>query len=280
MLLTPKIAHKLAETLLPAEVMEWAGDLKIKDNGHGFDAFGLHPSFAAFGLGLCWKLHQDYFRVQSYGVENIPTDSGAVMAANHSGTIPTDAAMLWADVLLKTRRIPRPIADHFVPSLPWIGVLFARSGLVGGSRGNARALLSSNELVMIFPEGVGGIGKNAKLAYQLQKWHLGHAELAIRHGVPVIPTAIIGAEEQMPQIGQINSLGKLLGLPYMPIPLTPLPLPVRYHIHYGEPVPVHLDYKPEAADDPNVVREAAGRVRSSVEALIEHGLAARENIFE
>jgi 1-acyl-sn-glycerol-3-phosphate acyltransferase len=280
MLLTPKIARGLAKTLLPADVMEWAGKLEIQDNGHGFDPFGLHPSFAALGLGLCWKLHHDYFRVKSYGVENIPTDKGGVIAANHSGTIPTDAMMLWADVLLQSKRIPRPIADHFVPSLPWFGVLFARSGMVGGSRGNARALLSSDELLMIFPEGVGGIGKNARLAYQLQKWHLGHAELAIRHGVPVIPTAIIGPEEQMPQIGQINSLGKLLGLPYMPIPLTPIPLPVRYHIHYGEPIPVHLDYRPEAADDPNVVREAAGRVRSSVESLIEHGLASRENIFE
>jgi 1-acyl-sn-glycerol-3-phosphate acyltransferase len=280
MLLTPKIARRLAKTLLPTEVMDWAGALEISDNGHGFDPFGLHPSFAALGLGLCWKLHHDYFRVLSYGVENIPKESGAIIAANHSGTIPTDAMMLWADVLIQTRRIPRPIADHFVPSLPWLGVLFARSGMVGGSRGNAKALLSSDELLMIFPEGVGGIGKNSKLAYQLQKWHLGHTELAIRHGVPIVPTAIIGPEEQMPQIGQINSIGKLFGLPYMPIPLTPLPLPVRYHIHYGEPIPVHLKYKPEDADNPDVVREAAEDVRHSVELLIKNGLSTRKNIFE
>ena len=88
--------------------------------------------------------------------------------------------------------------NHFVPALPFIGTIFARGGMVGGSRGNVRALLEAGELLMIFPEGTPGIIKPFHKRYQLQKFRVGHAELAIRHQVPVIPVGIVGAEEQLP----------------------------------------------------------------------------------
>ena len=279
MFLTPRVARKLAKMILPAEVHELVSQIDLKDSGHGYDSFGMHRDYVALGLAIVYKLHSSYFRVTSYNIEHLPSTGNGVIAANHSGTIPTDAMMLWADVLLNAKRVARPVADHFVPSLPYIGLLFARGGMVGGSRGNAQALLSSDELLMIFPEGVGGIGKHPSKAYELQRWHLGHAELAIRHSAPVYPVGIVGAEEQMPQLGQIDSLGKLLGLPYMPIPATPLPLPVRYHLHYGPPLRFDEEYTPDQADDPEVVREAAARVRDEVDRLIRQGLEMREGIF-
>ena len=110
------------------------------------------------------------------------------MAANHSGNVPLDGMMLWNDVLRHTRppRVVRGIADHFVPALPFIGTIFARGGMVGGSRGNVRALLEAGELLMIFPEGTPGIIKPFHKRYQSKKFRVGHAELAIRHQVPVI----------------------------------------------------------------------------------------------
>ncbi|MEQ1567698.1 MAG: lysophospholipid acyltransferase family protein [Myxococcota bacterium] len=250
------------------------------DAGHGFDQFGMHPDFVAMGESVGALLYDRYFRVLSYGAEHVPRSGPAVLAANHSGTLPLDGAMLWVDVLRHTDppRAARPVADYFVSTLPVVSTLFARCGVVGGSRGNARALLESGELLMIFPEGVPGIGKPFKDRYQLQEWRQGHCELAIRHSAPVVPVGIVGPEEQMPQLARIKVPGGG-ALPYIPIPATPLPLPVRYHIHYGEPLRFDQEYSPDQADDPEVVQKAADRVRAAVEGLLARGLALRKGVF-
>ncbi len=254
--------------------------LHFADAGHGFDQFGMHPDFVAMGDSIAAPLYDSYFRVKSYGHEHIPKTGPAILAANHSGSIPIDGAMLWIDVLRHTDppRTARPVADHFVTALPVVSTLFARCGVVGGSRGNARALLESGELLMIFPEGVPGIGKLFRQRYQLQEWRVGHCELAIRHRAPVVPVGIVGAEEQMPQIARIPA-PRGLPIPYIPVTATPIPLPVRYHIHYGEPLRFDLEYEPDDADEPEKVHEAAQRVKAEVQKLLERGLQLREGIF-
>jgi len=277
--LLPSLANVIASAMLPDEDKKRLERLVYADAGHGYDAFGLHPDLVAFGQVLTAPLYDRYFRVKSKGHENIPSAGAAVLAANHSGAVPIDGMMVWADVLRNTEppRVARAVADHFVPMLPMIGTLFARGGMVGGSRGNARTLLESGELLMIFPEGVPGVAKHFRDRYKLQDWRVGHVELAIRHRAPVVPVGIVGAEEQMPQIGRIPI--SIAGLPFIPITLTPFPMPVRYHIRYGKPIPVHLDYRADQADDPAAVREAAARVKAAVQALLEEGLAEREGIF-
>ncbi|MCP4807056.1 MAG: acyltransferase family protein [Proteobacteria bacterium] len=272
--LPPLLARTFAQGRLDAETLAHVDAIHMPgDAGHGFDPFGLHRDFVKMGLAITMPIYKRYFRVESFGTENIPKTGPGVLAANHSGTVPTDGMMLWTDVVLKASRVPRPIADHFVPALPVIGTFFARGGMVGGSRGNARALLSAGELLMIFPEGTPGIGKHFRDRYKLQKWRVGHAELAMRHGAPVIPVAFVGPEEQMPQVARIDV--PAMGLPYVPIPATPLPLPVKYRIHYGKPVPIDRDYRPSDADDPDAVAEAAERVGNAVQALIDEGLRLR-----
>lgn len=271
----PALARAIARSLLSPEDLQRIESLRIRDAGHGYDAFGLHRDFVALGLALAHGLYDDYFRVLSFGAENIPKEGPVILAANHSGTIPVDGMMLWVDVLRQAGRVPRPVADHFVPALPFVGSFFSRGGVVGGSRGNARALLQGGELLMIFPEGVPGVGKRFSDRYKLQEWRVGHAELAIRYSAPVVPVALVGPEEQMPQLFRLERVGKLLGLPYLPVPATPLPLPVRYRVLYGPPIPTDRDYRPEQADDPAVVREASMRVRDAVAALIAEGLRRR-----
>ena len=279
MAFSPVFARFLAAALGDEHVTERAEKLDVSDAGHGFDRFGLHPDFIALSDAITSPLYEKYFRVASYGAEHIPSTGPAILAANHSGVLPVDGMMLYADVLRNTHppRVVRPVADYFVSSLPLVSTLFARCGVVGGSRGNARALLGDGELLMIFPEGTPGISKNFSRRYQLQTWRQGHAELAIRHRAPVIPVAVIGAEEQMPQLGKIP-LPKG-GLPFIPIPAVPVPLPVQYHIHYGEPLRFDQDYAPEDADIPERVEEAAARVADSVAALIEQGLSRRDGVF-
>lgn len=254
--------------------------LRLDDAGHGWDRFGASPNGVAVGLSVVRNLYDHYFRVQSFGHEHIPAAGPTILVSNHSGMLPLDGMMLWADVLLHTDppRVPRPIADYFVPSLPFINILFSRAGMVSGSRGNVHTLLERGELLELFPEGVAGIGKPPSEAYRLQRWTVGHAELAIRHRAVVVPAAVIGAEEQWPQLGRIESV-RPFGIPYLPIPASPVPLPVRYRIHYGPPVVLHERFDVAAADDPQALREAAALTKAAVADLIEQGLAEREAVF-
>ncbi len=271
-------ARALSSTLLPTSVRKQLERAQLHDAGHGYDIFGLSPQAVAAASGVTRFFYNTYFRVRSYGAHNIPQQGSAILAANHSGTLPIDGVMLYQDVVQNTNpaRIPRVLADFFVTLLPVVGTLFSRLGVVNGARRNLRYLLRRGELIMVFPEGTPGIGKPYRDRYQLQRWRVGHAELAIRHGVPVIPVAIIGAEEQWPLLTRIDGVS-LFGAPYLPVPMVPFPLPVRYHIHYGEPI--LFDETPEAADDPDVVERAALRVKRAVQQLIETGLAQREGVF-
>ena len=280
--LAPVIAEAIAAMFLEDEARTRARDIHFLDAGHGYDAFGLHPSFVALGEVLLSPLYDKYFRVRSFDHHHIPAHGPAVLAANHSGNLPMDGMLIWLDVLRNTSppRVPRPIADHFVPSLPYLGTLFARGGLVGGSRGNARTLLDAGEMLMIFPEGVPGIVKSFTKRYQLQHFRRGHADLAIRHQAPIVPIGVVGGEEQLPSFFESRRLGRLLGLPTLPIPVVPAPLPVRYYLYYGEPIPVHQEYSPEDADNPAVVNEVAERVKAAVNSLIQRGLAERPGVFE
>jgi 1-acyl-sn-glycerol-3-phosphate acyltransferase len=252
--------------------------VQVVDAGHGYDVFGMHPDWVAAGVWLTRFFHRTYFRVTAHGAENLPAAGRAILAANHGGLLPLDAAMLYADVLAHTDppRVARPVADHFVPALPFIGTFFARVGVVNGTRANVARLLEQEELVMIFPEGTPGIAKPRSERYRLQAWRVGHAELALRHKAPVVPVAIIGAEEQWPVAARLDWLHPF-GAPFLPVPATPVPLPVHYHIHYGRPLALHEDGGDPL--DPDVVAAAAERVRAAVAALLAEGLRARRGVF-
>ena len=244
------------------------------DEGHGYDLFGLRPAAVERAARLAAPLYDRYFRVVSHGAGNLPRTGPAILAPNHSGVLPVDGGMLWLDVLRHTGRVTRMVADRFVPRLPFVGTIFARVGVVSGTRNNVRRLLERGELLAIFPEGVTGVAKSFRERYQLQDWRVGHAELAIRHRAPVVPVAILGAEESWPIAFRVRGLHPF-GAPYLPVPASPVPLPVRYHIHYGAPLALHDGLAPGAADDPAVVADAARRVREAVAKLIHEGLQDR-----
>ena len=249
------------------------------DEGYGYDVFGLHPPTLERMVSLGAPIYDRYFRVSSHGVEQIPHDGPTILVANHGGVLPVDAAMLCLDVLRKLEppRIPRALADHFVPRLPIVSTLFARCGVVSGARTNAAHLLERGELVVLWPEGVSGPAKRFRDRYQIQDWRVGFAELAIRHRAAIVPVAIVGAEESWPLVTKLGA--HVFGAPYLPIPAWPLPLPTHYQIQYGAPVDVTRETIADDADDPAIVAELAARVRRSVEHLIQDLRLARRGVF-
>jgi 1-acyl-sn-glycerol-3-phosphate acyltransferase len=164
-----------------------------------------------------------------------------------------------------------------------VNVFYARVGQVIGTRENVRELLEAKQLVLIFPEGMAGIRKRAADRYVLQSFHLGFVEESLRHRVPIIPVAIVGADDQAPLLYDAQPLAKLLGLPFFPItptfpllgPLGLLPYPVRYEIAYGEPFRFHEEFPAETADDPHAVRYLAEQVRRRIQEMVDQRVMAR-----
>lgn len=245
----------------------------LHDAAHGYDVFGLHPPTLARVAELAAPIYERYFRVDSRGVEHVPARGAAIIVANHSGMLPVDAAMLELDLLrnLEVPRIPRMLADHFVSRLPFVGSIAARCGVVDGTRAAACMLLERDELLVVWAEGTSGPAKPFSERYRLQHWGQGFAELAIRYRAPVVPVAIVGAEEAWPLIGRVQ-WAHPFGIPYVPVPGIPMPLPAKIHIRYGEPL--RFD-----DDSPERVASAATRVQVAVERLVADALAERKGMF-
>jgi 1-acyl-sn-glycerol-3-phosphate acyltransferase len=271
---------RLAHALLGSDLSDHLRSLRWRDAGHGYDRLGMHPEWVRASIGSVRFFYERYFRVESHGIEHVPNEGPVVIAANHSGMLPIDGAMLYTDLVrrLDPPRVPRVVADVFVPRMPFVFLLFSRAGAIAGDRPTLHRLLEDGELLVVFPEGTPGIGKPFSERYHLRPFRVGHAELALRHRAPIVPVAIIGAEEQWPQIAHIEGLHPF-GAPYLPIPATLLPLPVKYHLWYGEPIALHERWDPHDADDPHVAESAAQIVQSAVQSLIDRGLRERKGIF-
>lgn len=214
------------------------------------DEFGMDPALVKMLRHIFQFLYDSWWNVKVTGIKYIPKSGPAIIAANHSGMLPYDAAMLNMAVFSHhshSRNVRFLVAD-FVEHFPVISRLIKKAGGVTASPENAEKLLQKKELVCIFPEGTRGIGKLYCERYKLQPFgHGGLVKLAIKEKVPVIPCAIIGAEEIHPILWKSEELGKKLGLPFFPVtPTFPalgifglIPLPSQWKIIFGKPVYFH-----------------------------------------
>ncbi|EDM78515.1 phospholipid/glycerol acyltransferase [Plesiocystis pacifica SIR-1] len=278
-MVTPRL--DLVRTLLPERERERVEAYVLDDAGHGTDVFGTTVDGLGNAYALAYWLHRYYFRVVSAGHENVPLDSAGVVVGNHSGVLPFDGVMVTTDVFrhMDPPRLVRFMVDFFVYSMPVVGTLFRSLGQIPGTRRNFDGLIEEGHLVGIFPEGADALGKPMEDRYQLFPFSHGHAELAARHGVPVIPFGVVGAEEQQAVISNMEPLARAFGLPFVPLtrtfplfgPLGLLPKPVRYYIHYGPP----LTIDPAALRSVEVRAREVERVREAVNAQIELGLEVR-----
>ncbi len=267
---------------------QW-GRLGMRNRAEEVDDFGLDPEYERKTRRLFEFLYKRYFRVAAEGVSNIPEEGRCIVVANHSGTLPLDGMMLRTAVRMEhpSARELRWLAEDFLFYLPFAGVFMNRVGAVRACPENAERLLAKESVVTVFPEGVYGIKKLFSERYRLQRFGRGgYIRLALRMRAPIIPCAIVGAEETNPLLYRIESMAELFGLPYIPItptfpllgPLGLVPAPTRWRIKFGEPIQVG-SYGPEAADDQLLVSRLSDRVRSAIQGLLESGLRERRSIW-
>ena len=284
------VASTAAE-LLPGTVHQLARDIEermlripTRLNSYGYDAWGLHLDTARRAMLATALLYRYWFRAETRGIERLPPGR-AILISNHAGQIALDAAMIAAACFLEAEppRIVRGMGEYWLPTVPWVNIVMVRTGSVVGTRKNCIDLLENDEAVIAFPEGIRGMNKLIWERYQLQEFGQGFMRLALETTTTIVPIAVIGSEEQAPSFANLRGLGRLFGLPAFPVtltfpwlgPLGFLPLPVKYHITFGEPM--HFTGNPSDEDD--VIADKVDQVKARIAAMLADGLAARRSLF-
>ncbi len=258
---------------------------------YDIDEFGFDEDLTnTLLMPLLRPLHRHYWRVSSYGAHHLPSEGGALVVANHAGTLPADALITRLDILEQTGRHARELAADLVFRTPLVGEFARKTGATLASNDDADRLLERGEMVAVWPEGFKGIGKRYKDRYKLQRFGRGgFVATALRAQVPIVPTAIVGSEEIYPMVYDLKLLARLLGFPYFPVvaqmfalpvlgPLALLPLPSKWIIEYGEPIDTTA-YGPETADDPMAVFDLTDQVRDTIQDMLHRNLLGRRSIF-
>ncbi len=192
------------------------------EGGYTVDEYGFDQEVTErFFLAALRPIAEKWFRIEVRGIDNIPTEGGALVVSNHSGTVPVDGLMTMATINDRTGRFLRPLGADLVFKMPLVSSMARKTGATLACNEDAERMLTGGELVGVWPEGFKGIGKPWSERYKLQRFGRGgFVSAALRTGVPIVPLSVVGAEEIYPLVGNIPSLARLLGVPY--IPITPL----------------------------------------------------------
>jgi 1-acyl-sn-glycerol-3-phosphate acyltransferase len=257
------------------------GDYEVDD--YGFD----RELTERFLMAALRPIAEKWFRLEVRGLENIPAEGGALVVSNHSGTVPLDGLMTMLTVHDHVGRFLRPLGADLVFRLPVVSSLARKSGATLACIEDAERMLSGGDLVGVWPEGFKGIGKPFSERYKLQRFGRGgFVSAALRTGVPIIPLSVVGAEEIYPLVGNMPSLARLLGVPYIPItpffpwlgPLGMVPLPSKWILEFGEPIRTD-SYDAAEAEDPMLVFNVTDQVRETIQHTLFDLLRDRDGVF-
>jgi 1-acyl-sn-glycerol-3-phosphate acyltransferase len=253
------------------------------------DDFGFDPAFTERLAPAAVWIYRNYWRVETEGVEQVPAAGRALLVSNHAGVVPYDGAMIrtaiWAEH--PKPRHARMLVVDWAFAMPFLSVLLQKTGNVLAHPDNATELLERDQLVGVFPEGVKGAAKPFKDRYRVKRLGRGgFVQVALRTRSPIVPVAVVGAEEIHPVLFDLQSVARLLRVPAVPItPTFPwmglagaLPLPSKWLIAFGEPIDTRA-YGPEAADDPALVLEISEQIRTWIQGRLHALLTRRRSAF-
>ncbi len=275
---------RLAWQDLQTEIDARVDGIPARLDESGYDPWGYSPETLKKLLLPLALLYRYYFRCETTGLDRLP-EGRVLLVGNHAGQLPFDAAMVTAAMAMDADppRLARCIGEYRVGPLPWLEVLLGRIGADARSPGACIDMLGHGECIVAFPEGERGMTKVFADAYELMDFQPGFMRLALATETPVVPVAIVGSEEQQPGIARLQGLGALAGMQALPVTLTfpwlgPLglwPLPVRYHIEFGEPILFEGD--PNDGDE--AVAARVEEVRDAIRAQLDRGRARRRSVF-
>jgi 1-acyl-sn-glycerol-3-phosphate acyltransferase len=252
------------------------------------DPWGLDWEFLDLARPFLTFLYKAYWRVETTGLDHVPVEGPALLAANHSGQLPWDATMLATAVLTEhpAQRLARVLYPAWVPDLPFLSVWLARMGQALATVENGSLLLGRGELVATFPEGDDGLGKTFRNRYRLARFDPEFVQMALSQEAPIVPVTIVGAEETYVTLGHAPLLSRITPLPNVPITLTfpwlgvlgLVPLPSKWFIDFGEPIPT-AGFGPDGQTNLVLVAQLADRVRNTIQALLDDRLVRRRSVF-
>jgi len=240
------------------------------------DQYGYDHSFHEKTYPVLDYLYKDYFHAQTWGLDQIPKDSPAILVANHAGFLPLDALMLQHALYSSRKLLIRPLLEDFVMAMPFAAGYLPKMGFARASRDDALHLLQEGRIVLTFPEGVKGLEKMVNERCKVKRFGRGGViKLAIKSGAPIIPVAIAGPGAAYPMFFRLRKVGGLLGLPFFPVtptfpllgPAGLLPLRVSLKIRIGKPISIKRR-KNSGADEPFIL-EMNEKIRSIVKELLQ-----------
>jgi len=245
----------------------------------GFDPFGKDRDVVARTRPRLQSLVERWLRLSVEGAMATVPAGPVIFVANHGGALPWDALVLFSALATHVGREVRPLVEDPVITAPFLGTLMARLGAVRASQDNATRLLADGEAIVVFPEGMQGLGKTWRRRHQLQRFGRGgFVRLAVRTGAPLVPVAVIGGEETSPLFGKVEALKALLPPTAPWLPITPVvPLPARWRIRVGEAIDARATVTDEA--DAIGVNALAAQVRDRIQKDVRELVEARGNAW-
>ena len=275
----------------PADLRDLRELVPAAEPGREVDDWGRSQRIFDLVEPLLDFYYRHWFRVETEGIEHVPAEGGALLASNHSGALPPDAPMIM-QALRHEHPAARPVymlGEHWFKGYPGVGMLANKIGLVAAHPANAQRLLGDEgRLVLVFPEGQKGSRKLYWQRYRLRRFGRGgFVRTAMQAGAPIVPVAVMGAEEAMPIFAHVPLLQRLTGLIYFPVnhafphfglAAAMMYLPAKFRIRFLEPVDLS-GYGPDDAADLALVQEIAERIRGRIQAELEAMVGARRSVW-
>jgi 1-acyl-sn-glycerol-3-phosphate acyltransferase len=242
----------------------------------GIDRYGISRRHLAWACRAIEPFYRRYFSVTVHGIENVPPRGRAMLVGNHSGGVALDGAMVIASMFfdMEPPRLAQSMVEKFISRLPFASIWTSRCGQFVGLPEHAERLLEDERLLLVFPEGARGTAKLWKDRYSLVDFGTGFVRLALKTKSPIIPFGFLGGGDAVPTIANLYAVGRMLGVPYVPITpwLMPIPMPVKLEVYYGAP----LMFEGTGTEDDETVQGYVDRVKASIAELLERGRRARK----
>ena len=257
--------------LVSGDILERVKRIEVAWNRHGIDRFGVDQVDLARFLSMLAWFYRSYFTVTVNGITHVPTRGRGMIICNHTGGVALDAAMILVSLLLEMDppRLGQGMAEKFINRVPFASQFTARAGQLTGLPEHAIQLLEDDRLLMVFPEGARGTAKLYGDRHTLVRFGTGFMRLALQTKTPIIPTAFLGGGEAIPTVVNLERLGKILGVPYIPITpyILPVPRPVPLEIYYSEP----MVFEGTGSEEDSVIFGYVEQVRARIAKMIDTG---------